>query len=323
MTHHSIIDVHSHPLLPGFKKVLKGESAPNQSSEKKLGPQPEWSPEAHIENMDRHGIGISIGSMPGAPNAIAGASSAGLARALNEEQAAFVGTDSSRLGAFAVVPMDNMDTALTEMEYALDVLKLDGVYADTNLAGKYLGDAFYDPWFEEMNRRGTTLFVHPTAPAGFNASASNIHMSLLEFMFDTTRMVTNMVLFGAKQRFNRVNIISTHGGGTIPYLAHRISLLGALPWACRDGADLSTEEIHAALGSFYYDLTASTAPASLDALCRLVPVSRLLMGFDYPMMPQASIKPAQQLLAQYEGLTGEDKKNINVRNALRLFQRFE
>jgi predicted TIM-barrel fold metal-dependent hydrolase len=41
-------------------------------------------------------------------------------------------------------------------------------------------------------------------------------VSLLEFMFDTTRMLTNMIFNGAKNRFSKIKIISTHGGGTIP-----------------------------------------------------------------------------------------------------------
>jgi predicted TIM-barrel fold metal-dependent hydrolase len=219
--------------------------------------------------------------------------------------------------------MDNMNAALAEMAYALDVLELDGVYADTHLAGKYLGDASYDPWFEEMNRRGVTLFVHPTAPPGFDGRTSRMNVSVLEFMFDSTRMVTHMVLSGAKQRFAGIRIISTHGGGTIPYLAQRISMAGAFPWAYPGGPKLTPPEILAALGSFHFDLTASTGPASLDALLRLVPAERLLMGFDFPLMPPQSIAPAKEALDSYPGLSDEQRRAIASGNASRLFARFQ
>jgi len=35
-------------------------------------------------------------------------------------------------------------------------------------------------------------------------------------MFDTTRMLTNMILQRRQNRFSKIKIISTHGGGTIP-----------------------------------------------------------------------------------------------------------
>jgi hypothetical protein len=38
-------------------------------------------------------------------------------------------------------------------------------------------------------------------------------------------MITNMVATGAKKRFSQIKIISTHGGGTIPYLVNRIQTL--------------------------------------------------------------------------------------------------
>lgn len=320
---HSLIDVHSHPLLPRFVEVLGNGLGPSSPPGTAYGmPLPDWSYENHLDVMDLYGIGVSIASLPGSTNAISGRHSAAQARAMNEDLAAFVARNPSRLGAFAVVPMDDMDASLIELEYALDVLKLDGVYADTHLAGKYLGDPFFDPCFEEMARRGVTLFVHPIAPPNFSAAASRLNVAVLEFMFDTTRMVTNMVLSGAKQRFAKINIISTHGGGTIPYLAPRIGLAGAFPGAYPGGPTLSTPDIIASLGSFYYDLTASTSATSLNTIRGLVPPERLLLGFDFPMMPQQSIGPTSKSFLDYPAFDSEAKRDIAERNARRLFQRF-
>ena len=40
-------------------------------------------------------------------------------------------------------------------------------------------------------------------------------------MFDTTRMLGNMVVSGTKERFSNIRMISTHGGGTMPFLIQR------------------------------------------------------------------------------------------------------
>src|SRR5260370_29514252 len=119
-----------------------------------------------------------------------------------------------------------IDGLLEEMAYALDMLNLDGVATTTSIDDIYLGDTSYDPWFEEMNSRGVTLFVHPVAAKASRSVDLGIDVSLLEFMFDTTRMLTNMMCSGTKNRFAKIKIISTPGAATSPYLMTPLETLG-------------------------------------------------------------------------------------------------
>ncbi len=317
-----IIDVHSHPLFPSYLKALALESGGVNGEATAYGvPLPAWSLTQQLEVMEMNGIGISIMSPASLAEAIAGRKGRALARAINEEMATTVSEHPDRLGAFAIVPMDDMDAAIEESAYALDTLGLDGVYAPTHRGGIYLGDPFYNPWLDELNRRSATLFVHPLQPPNFDAAKNRLHVAILDFMFETTRMVTSMVLSGAKQRFHHINIIATHGGGAVPYLAQRIALGGQMPWAFKGGVEQSMEQIMAAISSFYYDLTASTSKAQLDALHDLVPAERLLMGFDYPLMPPQTIGPTIAGLKAYEGFGDEVKLKIARGNAIELFPR--
>lgn len=309
-----IIDVHTHPLFSDYVREMDSRETGGMTL-------PAWSAAQHLDVMDQHGIGTGILSLPSLTAALEGGQGRTVARQLNEELATLVARHSGRFGAFAVVPMDDMDAANTEMAYALDELKLDGVAAVPQHRGVYLGDKVYDPWFEEMDRRGVTLFVHPGAPEYFDPATSQFNVSVLEFMFETTRMITSMVMSGAKDRFGRVAIIAPHGGGTIPYLAHRITIISQMPWAYRDGPQQTMAQTAAALGSFYFDLTAATSPAQLDAIRRLVPAERLLMGFDYPLMPDATIAPALRALETYDGFSDQDRQLISHDNAFRLFPR--
>jgi hypothetical protein len=93
-------------------------------------------------------------------------------------------------------------------------------------------------------------------------------------MFDTTRMIANMVATGTKKRFSNIKIISTHGGGTIPYLVNRIQMLEHAFGVAPGRLALSPEEVREGIASFYYDLTAATSEAQLGAILKLVPVSR-------------------------------------------------
>src|SRR5258707_13241704 len=97
-------------------------------------------------------------------------------------------------------------------------------------------------------------------------------------MFDTTRMIANMVATGAKKRFSNIKIISTHGGGTIPYLVNRIQVLEHTLGVAPGRLELSPEEVREGIASFYYDLTAATSQGQLRAILQLVPASQLVMG---------------------------------------------
>ncbi|MFM0284492.1 amidohydrolase family protein [Paraburkholderia sediminicola] len=319
------IDVHSHALLPIWLEALRSATAPGVQPTIAGAPIPEWTEHQHIATMDAHGISASLLSWPRATAIIkdGGTDAQALARAMNEEFARIIDRNPARFGAFAALPIDDIDASLDEMAYALDVLKLDGICITTNVNGLYLGDQYFDDLLAEMHRRSATLFVHPTTPPGFALGRLGLNPAIIEYMFETTRMATNMVVTGAKARYSNINVICAHAGGTIPFLAPRISILEPQFGAGPGRETLNSTEIMDGLSSFYFDLTAGTRPASLDGLGHLVPTSKLLMGFDYPMMPATEIAPAMTAFSNYRRFDASDRALITHGNALRLFPRFK
>jgi predicted TIM-barrel fold metal-dependent hydrolase len=147
-----IIDVHSHPILPF------GEGAPVGEGQK----QPDWSVESALSYMEENGISACVLSSPASANDATGQKARDIARRTNETLAEIVSKHPKRFGAVATLPALDADGALAEISYALDTLKLDGVTTTTSHNDTYLGEAQFDPWLEELNRRSATLFVHPT-----------------------------------------------------------------------------------------------------------------------------------------------------------------
>lgn len=306
-----IIDVHSHALF-GI-----GQGSPISDN----ATVPVWSVEGTLGIMDEHGIEAVLLSIPDNANHHAGAEGRDLARRNNEKLADVVARHPSRFGAMATLPARDMDGTMAEMAYALDTLKLDGVATSTNVNDVYLGEPRFDPWFEEMNRRGVTLFIHPMNTRTSRPLELGINASALEFMFDTTRMITNMVLTGAKRRFPRIKMISTHAGGALPFLAQRIGLIVGVFGNDRGLPNPSREDMRQGFASFYYDLTGSTTPAQLVGLRDLVPASQILFGFDVPYMPRASIAPAIDNICGSPFFLPEDIKAMSRENALHLYPR--
>src|SRR4030081_3901190 len=304
-----IIDVHSHPILPF------GQGAPVGPGRK----PPDWSVESALSYMEEHDIAACVLSAPDSANHATGQAARDIARRVNETLADIVSRHPSRFGALATLPGQDVDGAVAEITYALDALKLDGVSTSTSINDVYLGEPRFDPCFEELNRRGATLFVHPTFTKAALALLNGLNPSVLEFMFDTTRMIANMVATGTKKRFSNIKIISTHGGGTIPYLVNRIQMLEHAFGVGPGRLELSPEEVRGGIASFYYDLTAATSEAQLEAILKLVPVSQLVMGLDLPFMPKSSFAPAIADVGRYPAFSETDLRSISYANAFRLY----
>src|SRR5258707_3213506 len=304
-----IIDVHSHPILP------YGPGAPVGPGQ----PQPEWSVESAISYMDEHDISACVLSDPDSANHATGQEARDIARRVNETLADIVSRWPSRFRAVATLPGQDADGAVAEIIYALDTLKMDGVSTSTSISDVYLGEPQFNPWLEELNRRGVTLFVHPTFMKAAQTLLIGLNPSVLEFMFDTTRMIANMVATGAKKRFSNIKIIATHGGRTIPYLVNRIQMLEHAFGVGPGRLELSPEEVREGIASFYYDLTAATSDAQLGAILELVPVSQLLMGLDLPFMPKSTFAPAIADVGGYPAFSKTDLRDISYANAFRIY----
>src|ERR1700730_14066114 len=124
----TIIDFHSHPILPF------GQGAPVGPGRK----QPDWSVESALAYMDEHDISACVLSDPDSAKHATGQQARDTARCVNETLADIVSRHPSRFGAVATLPGQNADGAVAEIAYALDTLKIDGVSTSTSLNDVYL-----------------------------------------------------------------------------------------------------------------------------------------------------------------------------------------
>ncbi len=318
---HGFIDVHGHFLTPAYMKALERAGIRDIDGY----PMPEWSAAAALDVMDRFGIAATVLSIS-APGVyfLQGKAAAGLSRSLNEAAREIVDAHPRRFAALAAVPMQEPDAALAEIAYALDVLKLDGVGLFSNYGGAYLGDRCFDPVFAELNRRRAVVFTHPAAPPAFKEIGLDFSAPLIEFLFDTTRMIANLAASGTLTRCADLKMIVSHGGGTLPFIAPRVArILAALP---TDSPRRSSEQrpgtahaYRAAMQSLFYDVTSICHPAALLALRELVPAEHILTGFDFPFMRPENISLARDGLAGFFADRPAEMAAIGYGNARRLF----
>jgi predicted TIM-barrel fold metal-dependent hydrolase len=313
------IDVHSHVLPEVYLDALQAAGIRNIDG----FPTPEWSLESHLKMMDSHNIQACVLSLSAPGLDFASPDLAmNLARTINIQFAEIIRDHPTRFGAFALLPLPNVEAALQEIAYALDVLKLDGVGLFTNYEGVYPGDLKFAPILDELHRRKAVVFVHPTKPPCSDKLTLGYPAPMLEYPFDTTRMVLSLLDTDTLDRCNHIRFIICHGGGALPLLIHRIAPLMAVKTG---GNKISTlinmMTVERKTRSLFFDLTAATSDSYLGLLREVHEPSKLLMGFDFPFMPPISINPAKKAVAAFDKFSEKERTSIDQGNASELFPR--
>ena len=316
MTGHRF-DAHQHIITKPYLAALERVGITGTSGLK----FPEWSVELALGVMDRHAIQTAMTSIS-SPGVFFGneKQAAALAREVNDGFAELIAHHPTRFGALGHLPLPDVDAALTELDYLVNELKLDGVILLSSIGGRHLGDAAFDPVFAELNRLSMVVFIHPT----LHPSAAKLPLDLPEFMlefpFDTTRAVANLVYSGSFERYPDIRFILAHAGGTVPFLEWRMSIAAEVDPRLEDR--LPHPATHY-LQRLYYDTAMSPSPAAMAAVKALVEPSHILFGSDWPMVAEGV---AQKTVEDLEGLAlfdAQTKADIVCHNARALFPRFQ
>ena len=307
------IDVHAHyfggSVGAGFTAATGGAAA-----------LPPWSVDEALSFMDRHEIDLQILSVPMPMSALTSAhrADAGLARAVNEELAEIVNAHPGRFGAFGYLPLPDFDAALAEIDYCLDSLRLDGIGLLSNVDGVYFGAPELDPIFDELERRAVAVFVHPADPPGVRELALGRRPSVVEWVFETARTITNFVYTGGLARHDELRLILSHGGGALPAIAWRVA--NSMFQRGPGDAALEPAAIFDQLRRLYYDTALAASPSSLLPLLEVTSPDHILFGTDRPPVTDELARANLEYLLAADGLSAEEVRAIQIDNFRPLFR---
>jgi aminocarboxymuconate-semialdehyde decarboxylase len=309
-----IIDVHHH-VIPDFYWKASSEDGNAAGG---INPPP-WSLEGAIAYLDEAGIDLAVASIS-TPGVHLGDDAAGriLARRVNEYLAEIKRDRPDRFGGWAALPLPDVEGSLDQIEYALDVLELDGVSVMTNTDGSYLGDGRFDPIFAELQRRAAVVFVHPTASPDPIAHTLGLPDALLDYPVDTSRAIAKLHYSNTFARTPDIKYVFAHAGGTIPFVASRFAIvdeMNVIPGAQERGTFAD------ALPRLYWDTASAFSDPVLHMLRSVTGLGNVVSGTDYPYPRDAmSIAGLRQLQYTHE-LDDDDRQGVLGGSAARLIPR--
>jgi 6-methylsalicylate decarboxylase len=345
------IDVHHHIVPKEYASSLS-----DLGISKGLGVRlPKWDASEALRVMDQHGIATSVLSIS-APGVYfthvngAAAVARKLARQTNEICAQLIGDHPGRFGAFATLPMPDVEGSMEEIAYSLDELKLSGVVLLSNYDGYYLGDPKFSELFAELNRRNAVVFIHPQTPPGQEESHLGLPEAMLDVCFDTTRTAFSLIVNGVTKNCPDVRFILAHAGGAVPYLAGRVSVTAGMLANLKGAAPVVAEGIGKLMSvshlekkmpdqlsyylrfknnvlpegpdhylrRFYYDTALSASPHCFASLLTVADTSHVLFGTDYIFATEAAVPATIAGISGYEGFTADTVQAIERDNAAAL-----
>ena len=164
----------------------------------------------------------------------------------------------------------------------------------------------------ELNRRKAVVYTHPRKADCCANLLPEISEAIIEYGTDTTRTIASLVFSGTAARCPDVSFLFSHAGGTMPFLIGRFLGLARSP---QFAPRLPNGVLHE-LQRFYYDLAQAADPGATASLMKLVQISQVLFGTDFPYATAA---------AHLEGLgqcsfSAEDMRAIHCDNAARLLR---
>ncbi|WP_131738159.1 amidohydrolase family protein [Actinomadura roseirufa] len=310
---HARIDTHHHALPKRMRewaiaqRIIPPTGGPSWAN---------WTLLGTLATMEANGIAVGVASAPIPAEVFADrkVAESGVPEC-NESLAELVREQPTRFGFFANVAMLHPDLALKQIAYALDELGADGVLLNTSAGGRYLGDRAFDPLLAELDRRGAVVFTHPFSPKGI-VKVPEVGDWLGDFLLDTTRTALSLIASGALDRYRRLSIILSHGGGFLPYMAGRVER-----WGREDEDGPDPAKFRRALRRFYYDTALPMSPYATPTLLGAVGAERVLFGTDWPSNSAREVTRNTADLDRDPGLDDRARRLIARDNALRLFPR--
>ncbi len=239
-----------------------------------------WNVTHRIEDMDRDGIDVQVLSpMPELLSYwFTAADGLSLTRYVNHQIAEMVARAPTRFHGLGMVPLQDVKLATDELAR----LKADGfkgIQIGSNINGVMPGDARFEAFYAECERLSLAVFVHALHPVGAERLKDFPDLvPFAAFPLDTGLAAMHLIRAGVLERYPRLRIGFSHGGGAVLPLTHRLKQ----GWLSSEGFNgLLPHAPHHYAARCFYDSLVYDADYLRYFMADFAP-GQVFAGSDYP-----------------------------------------
>lgn len=308
------IDIHAHLWNVDYLDLVQSFGRTDTPTQRNRGVTMDRRDiEARFALMDAAGVDMQVLSVsPQAPHFADKTHAVAAAREANDMYAEAVARYPARFKAFAALPMPHIDEALKELDRSLGDLKMVGVALTNSILGRSIADPAFTPLYEELDRRGAVVFLHPIGDAIGAPLVANHHLTwMIGAPFEDTVAVMHLILQGIPTRFPKLKIINSHLGGALPVLTKRLDSITT--WEYPE----MPERPSAAVRRMWYDTVDYGDIPALRAAVDVLGADRMVLGSDFPYETGDLYQLAVSYIAN-AGLKQEEVTAIHGGTAARL-----
>jgi aminocarboxymuconate-semialdehyde decarboxylase len=238
-------------------------------------------------------------------------------RTLNDTLAAWCADNADRFAWIGSVPLIDAAAAAQELERAVG-LGACGVIISSNIENTNLGELALDPFWRKAEALAAPVLIHPVLVGPAPRAAKFGLAQVAQYTFDTTLGVGSLLMSGVLDRFPRLKLVLSHGGGAYPYLAGRFDIMHRRMDRAAQG-DVAAKLPSAYAAQMAYDSIVH-APKALRFLIDVAGLDNVLLGTDYSF-PPADMEPLA--LLRSAGLSAAESAAIADGNPRRVFARLK
>ena len=237
-----------------------------------------------------------------------------LIRYLNEQIAEMVALAPQRFIGLGAVPLQDVDSAIVELDFVINTLKFSGVEIASHVNGVSIGDARFAPFFAAAERLGAAIFVHALRPAGQERIVGAFSEQAVCFPGDIALAAASMITGGIAARHPTLRLAFSHGGGALAILLPRL----VHAWNALPKAKESLAESPAAYARrFFYDALVFD-PKAVRFIIESFGSAQVCIGSDYPFNMGDSDPVATLARTGLDAATLEAIQSANARRFLAL-----
>ena len=233
-----------------------------------------------------------------------------LSQFLNDHITSVVKEYPDRFLGFGTLPMQSPDLAVKEMERCITDLGLSGIEIGSHVNDWNLDNENLFPVYEAAEDLGAAIFVHPWDMMGKEKMPKYWLPWLVGMPAETSLAICSMIFGGVFERFKKLKVCFSHGGGSFPFTIGRIEHgFNVRPDLVAVDNKINPREY---LGKFYLDSLVHDETA-LKYLVDLVGDEKIVLGSDYPF-PLGEHEPGI-LIESMSSLSQESREKLLWKNA--------